>query len=386
LKNISFSVERLDNGNSVSYRCDVSSAEFVSPFLKMACKAKRILNVQLLGSGSSQENCEGFSTDFVVLGTENTRALLVKSFLLPKRLSEYDLIITNEYFSSFGVNLRLLLTGCRSKHVTIGLNQSRRLLQGRIRWINRVINRVFNRSDLVVVHSRREIELFEKTHKISRSRFYFSLWGFDLPHISVTQFSNWPRKYICSVGRNNRDFASFCQACDGLESDGIIVTSNYENLPQTMPSNIHVFRELSTNETLDCIKNAEANVILLKDNSRGAGHITAVAAMFAGTPQIVSNADVLEDYLIDGISAVSVPVGDITEIRTAIRRVISEADLQYRLSTNAQAYATQWLTHKSASNRICVALRALLAGDRLVTVDSSWLNIYETLKAKGREA
>jgi hypothetical protein len=63
----------------------------------------------------------------------------------------------------------------------------------------------------------------------------------------------------------------------GLEIDGIIITSAYEILPEAMLRNIRVFRELSTNETLDCIRNSEVNLILLKDDSRGAHHITAVA-------------------------------------------------------------------------------------------------------------
>jgi hypothetical protein len=349
----------------------------------MTSRKNRVLKVELYTPQRSPgEDCSGFCSDLYVLGTQNTWALLFKSFLLFRRISQYELVITNEYFSSFGLNLRLLVTRCRTKHAIVGLNQSRRLLRTDIPWIDSMVNYVFKRSDLVIVHSRSEVELFNRRHEIPRSRFFFSLWGYDPPQIASTRFARWPRKYVCSVGRNNRDFATFCEACEGLEVDGIIITSGSASLPEGIPPNIYVFRELSTDETLDCIRNATASVILLKDDSRGAGHITAVATMFIGTPQIVSDADVLRDYFIDGVTTLSVHPGDMMSVRAAIERVSQEPDLRRQLIKNAKNYADQWLTDKSASQRICFALKSLLAGKPLMTVDPVWLNVYETLRSQ----
>ena len=216
------------------------------------------------------------------LGTETTYAIFVKSVLIPMRVSKFDFIITSEYFSAFAVNLRLLLTRAKTKHVTIGLNQSRRLLRTGVQWADAIINSIFQRTDLVIVHSRREAELFAHIHHIHNDRFCFSPWGFDLPEITPTQFSRWGKRYVCLVGRNNRDIETFVAAICGMEVDGIVITSEQHIPTGKLPPNVHVFCDLALNETLDCIRNATANTILLKDNQTpGAGHITAVAAMFA---------------------------------------------------------------------------------------------------------
>lgn len=319
-----------------------------------------------------------------MLGTEQTLAALLKSFFVLRRLSRYDLITTSEYFSSFGLNLRLLLTGCRAKHVVIGLNQSRWLLRTGFPPLDFLINLVFRRSNLVVVHSRKEISQFSELHKIPEDRFYFSLWGYDLPPSAPAQFSRWPRPYVCLVGRNNRDLVTFFRACDGMPVDGIVITSNYEPLPVEVPPNVFVFRELPQNETLDCIKNAFANLILLKDDKRGAGHITAVSAMLSGSPIIKTDADAIEDYLINGVSAIGVSLEDAEGARSAIKSLIDAPHLAARLSSNAKAYAQRWLTHEASSQRINAALERVRRDERFAIVDAEWLKAYEGLKASSK--
>jgi glycosyltransferase involved in cell wall biosynthesis len=313
------------------------------------------------------------------LGTESTPAILARSVLMPERLSSYDFVVTSEYFASFGVNLRLLLTRARTKHVTIGLNQSRRLLKTGVGWIDGIVNAVFRRTDLVVVHSRREAELFARLHRIPRDRFLFSLWGFDLPEITASRFSQWPRRYVCLVGRNNRDVETFVAAVEGTDADGIVITSRLHAPAGKLPANVHVLCDLPVNETFDCIRNAAANAILLKDNARGAGHITAVAAMFAGVPQIVSDVDVIKDYLVDGFSAIAVPVGDVEAVRGAIARLLADPAYAARIGGNGKGYALRWLTNARVSERVVDALSKVASGEAIATVDPQWQADYDVI-------
>ncbi len=95
---------------------------------------RRILDVVLYPTSREQSSpansVEGrHVSDSHSLNTEKTRTTIVRSLFIPRRLSRYDLIVTREYFSSFGINLRSFSPGCSTKHVTVGLNQSRRLLR-----------------------------------------------------------------------------------------------------------------------------------------------------------------------------------------------------------------------------------------------------------------
>jgi glycosyltransferase involved in cell wall biosynthesis len=349
----------------------------------MARASDRILEVGLYEHPSAgalfteELGRRGFEYEYNSLRTESTFKILSKSFFVRARLSDYDLIITKEYFASFGVNLRLLLTRARTKHVTIGLNQSRRLLKSSLGPINRLIDAIFNRTNLMIVHSRREATLFNQIHNIPADKFHFLFWGFDLPQTTPTRFSAWPKRYVCFIGRNNRDVETFIRAVTGLDVDAVIIVPASQRIDrEDLSSNIHLFLDLPFNETLDCIKNAAANVILLKSDDRGAGHITVVAAMFAGTPQIISDVEVIKDYVVDGVSALMVPLGDAGAVRTAIERILNDPSYAARLSLNAKDYAQRWLTNEQVTKRTVSVLEKLVRGLRVPSVDPEWLSAY----------
>lgn len=324
-----------------------------------------------------------FDYTYYTLGTESTFYTLLKAFFAPRRLSKYDIIITTDYFSSFAINLRLLVTGARSKHVTIGLNQSRSLLIFRVKIINQLINSIFRRADLIIAHSRREIALFSDKHEIPKEKFFFSPWGFDQPVFGRSRFSTWPKKYVCLIGRNNRDIECFIASVSGTDLDGIIVTGRYNVLPRTIPDNIHVFYDLPPDETFDCMKNAAANAILLNDDDRGAGHITAVAAMFEEVPQVVTDAEGIKDYLIDGVTAIMVPFRDPEATRKAFIHVLQEPQLASKLTTNAKEYADRCLTNEKSSERILRAIDELWS-EKKALMDDDWYYVFEEFSQKPR--
>lgn len=349
---------------------------------------KKVLDVQLYRKSSPNAAFEqeleslGFVREFHGLGSERTLPVLLKSVFIPRFLSQYDVIVTSEYFSSFGISLRLLLTLSRTKHVTVGLNQSKRLLKTGIGWIDALVNRVFRRTDLIVVHSRREAELFVEAHAIPKNKFHFSLWGFDLPQIAASRFSQWPKPFVCQVGRNNRDASTFIAALRGLDVDGIIITSAHGAPAEPLPPNIHLFVDLPMDETLDCMRQALASLILLKDGERGAGHITAVAAMLLGTPQIVSDSEVITDYVVDGVSALTVKLGDAPAVQAAIERLRKDRAYAEWISANAKEYAEQWLTNTPAARRVARALSRAARGEPSEFADGAWLETFENFRRR----
>lgn len=336
----------------------------------------KVLNVTVAG-GSPQRRIvmtpqATFEIDDHPLGTERTFDIVLRAALIGKRLTNYDVVITSEYFASFAINLRLLLTRCRAKHVTIGLNQSRRILKTGLSLINRVIDRVFRRSDLFFVHSQHESLLFRNLHRIPPEKFCFMLWGFDLPAIGNDSFAGRSRDYLCMIGRNNRDIETFSRAVDGLGIDAVQITSRHQTIVPERPANLQVYTDLSMEECLSCIKHARSNLILIKDNERGAGHITAVAAMMLGVPQIVSDASVLNDYFIDGYNCIKVDIGNASAVRAAIVGLLASSDLAKALAENGRDYASRWLTHRATEGRTFDVIGDLLSGRAVVQVDPSW--------------
>jgi hypothetical protein len=314
-----------------------------------------------------------------LIGGGSTWALLCRTFFLPLFFSRFDAILTSEHFSSFAVNLRLLTTLSRIRHVTVGLNQSRKLLRTGFAPIDAALNWIFRRGDLYIMHSRKELTLFNRLHGLALGRLVFSHWGFDRPSVGDDVFHNWPKPYVSLVGRNNRDVELFCRACNLASYDGIIVCSSRQRLPEGLPSNVHVFRDLDMHGAMSCIRHSRANLILVNDSERGAGHITAVAGMELDTPQIASDVDVLSDYFIDGYNCIQVPVGDVEAVRRALDAIINNPEFAKRLAMNGRHYAARWLTHEAATGRVFLAIDRMFSGKVQQAVDPEWTEFVSGL-------
>jgi glycosyltransferase involved in cell wall biosynthesis len=269
-----------------------------------------------------------------------------------KNPSQYDLIVSNEYYLAFGVNLRLLLTGCPAAHIIWGLNQSRRLLD--IKYSERFVSWVFNRANRVVTHSAHETDLFARVHNIDRCKFRFAHWGYDLPHISETIFSQ-PRSapYVCLIGRNNRDIETFCKGLAGTGVRGIIIASGIPDnlLTSIQEFDVEVHQDLDLNACLDCIRNALANVVLVKNDERGAGHITVVSGMLLGKPHIMTRARVLADYCEHNVHGLTVEMHSVDSFRKAVQHLLAHPDVRSNMGRAAREFAIANLTNTAVANR-----------------------------------
>jgi hypothetical protein len=277
----------------------------------------------------------------------------VWSSLVALDLTGYDLIVSSEYFIGFGINLRLRLLRVKTPHIVWGLNQSRRALDMQV--TKRFVSWVFNRSTRIVVHSRHESLLFASLHDIAEDKFRFAHWGFDLPQILPCKYSDTATgPYVCLIGRNNRDVATFCSGLQGTGIRGIVITSRLSEAEREELSrfpHIEVHQDLAMNDCLDCMRSALANVVLVSDNPRGAGHITMVAAMLMGKPQIISIAPVVEDYYRNGETALGVKVGSVDAFRSALLRLRDDPGLARDLADTGRQFGLEHCTNDAVAGR-----------------------------------
>lgn len=298
---------------------------------------KKIL---LIVSGSQEKNSwynkyfdpDHYSWDTCFLETEKTFTMILRMFWKPKNINNYDLVVSVGigYCIAFAVALRLKLLKNKPKHLAYSFVQTRRLFKTRFKFINNIINNIFNRCDKFITHSNIERKLLSEAHNLPIDKFHFMHWGHDLPKIYDTEFSKRNKPYVCMIGRVNRDFHSFSEAIKGLDVDGVIICPSYLNLDIKETEQLKIYNDLSMNECLDCIKHSAANLVLVNHGNSGAGHITLVYSMLLGKPQIVSNVETVADYFINCDHGLSVPIGDVNEIRNAIRLVINWSDYGYK--------------------------------------------------------
>jgi glycosyltransferase involved in cell wall biosynthesis len=302
----------------------------------------------------------GWAVDYSII-KGSTAARIAKAFRPGLKISAYDVVATNEYFLTWALCLRLLLSRSRPRLVALSFNQSStRVIRTGFSPIDRVLNRLWRRATLFLVHSKAEAALFARLHDIPIDRFVFSHWGFDLPAFAPGSVRTPLEPYVTMIGRNNRDIAGFCKAVQSAGVRGILITAGYM-VSGTIdpPENVDILVDRPLQECLAYLDGSFAHLVLVVDSDRGAGHISAVSAMLLGKPQIFSNVAPLADYLIDDFNALAVPIGDSAATANAIRRLKDDPKLAQRLGSAGRSFALECMSHRASARRIADALIAV---------------------------
>ncbi len=276
----------------------------------------------------------------------------------------YDLVAASEYYLTWAVCLRLVLTRRRPKVAALGFNQSRRLLLSGVGFIDRLLNRVWRRASLFLVHSKAEAALFERIHDIPADRFVFSHWGYDLPAHDPANTQLPEEPYVTMIGRNNRDIATFCAALERTAIKGVLITAQYmlDGYDGPKPQNVAILADRPMEECLNYVAGSFAHLVLVLDADRGAGHISAVSAMLLGKPQIFSDVAPIRDYLFDGFNGIAVPVCGIEDVSKAIVRLRDDLSLRAELGENGRRFALDQLSFEASASRSAAALERVCEG------------------------
>jgi hypothetical protein len=294
-------------------------------------------------------------------------ALDIFKIIISNRASLY---VCYEYRRSFLVNLFLIVLFNPAFHLVYGMNLSAKSINSRFGFFKFLINKVFNRSTKIVVHSIYEAELYARLHSISIDRFVFSHWGYDLPQEQSRKFSKTDKPYVCMVGRNNRDLTTFANAVFIANVHGIVIVPSYTDIDPAIEGKISIYRDLPIADCIDCIRNAAINLTLLLDDQRGAGHITVVTAMHLGIPQIHSDARVLNEYLPFEYLSRSAPFNDAFAVAAEISLSLDKES--HDLAERRRVFAKRWLSHDYARKRAREIILKLINGEDLPFIDPEW--------------
>lgn len=279
---------------------------------------------------------------------------LLSTLRLGSRIREYDLIVANEYSTAIGLGLLARFFRARARMVVLSLNLSRRAFKTSLRPLQKLIDEALGRYDAIVVHSTPEIANFAELHNLDPSRFKVIPWGFDLPNFESATITGLPSRYVCVIGRNNRDFKTVARGLAGTGIAGVFVGAG-PALESAEPD-VRCFSSLPFADCLKIMAGSLANVILVKDETRGAGHITAVAGMLLAKPHIFSDVETLSGYLIDERDGIAVPLGDSVAFNLALRRLASDPALATNMGNAAREHALREMSHDRFMDRLIKVL------------------------------
>ena len=299
--------------------------------------------------------------DYKVINLKNINRrswqMILDTIKIKEDLTQYNVIITIDYYIAAGLALKTLLSGgAQYQHIAWGFNKSRdsRIEQSAI--INALLTRAFRHCDLFCVHSSHEIELFHKRFSINREKIIFRHWASNLPAVvdnkTLREKYSLPNEYFCSIGRNNRDHQLFIDALRDLDTSGVVVAPPEQIRQLSSSDNVQLLSNLPMDETLGIINGSLANILAIKDASRGAGHMTAVFAMQMKKPQIVTRVDTIKEYFIEGEHGLSYERGDLAGLKNCLRTLLSDNVARETFGDKAYHFSQKWLTKKSVDQSL----------------------------------
>ena len=104
-----------------------------------------------------------------------------------------------------------------------------------------------------------------------------------------------------------------------------------------------------------------AAIVVCPSRREGYG-VVAREAMAYARPVIATAVGGLPDAVVDGETGLLVPPGDLAALRSALERLLGDADLRTRLGTNARRFAEERLGFETAATATIEMYEAALRG------------------------
>lgn len=135
------------------------------------------------------------------------------------------------------------------------------------------------------------------------------------------------------------------QAYAGLDQKLPLVLIGYETAEsplqtRSLPAGVHVLRDWPHAAVMEAWRRSTLAVIpsLVKETFG----MVALEAMSMGSPVIASNLGGLPEVVVDGVTGLMVEPGRVEELRTAMSRLITHAQLRARLASAAKLHAERF--------------------------------------------
>jgi len=209
---------------------------------------------------------------------------------------------------------------------------------------------------------KKDIDLMISDLNMSPERFYRC---FSAPLDQFEPGERLSEGPILSIGVVKRDYGIVISALKELPgySTEIYASSRYKVIlkssrPRSLPAwvQFETNANLSTEAVVNCYRRARFVVIpLLRSHHFGAGISAVCEALAAGKGVIASYNPGIVDYVVDGVTGILVPPGDVKALRQAIEKFWKDPELAYQMGLEGRKHAEKnfhpqkiWIEYQNA--------------------------------------
>ncbi len=140
---------------------------------------------------------------------------------------------------------------------------------------------------------------------------------------------------VLSIGRTLRDVNTLLLAAPHFHGPLVLVIGKQDPLPEKVPSNVQILRDISLAESHEMIRRAAVVVIPLLPAERSTGQVVLFEAMALGKPVVATRVTGTQDYIRDGENGLLVEPGDPESLTNAVNRLLQDKDHVSKLTQAA---------------------------------------------------
>jgi glycosyltransferase involved in cell wall biosynthesis len=204
---------------------------------------------------------------------------------------------------------------------------SSRLKYAFMRWC-------FSSVYLCICSSSRESDYYADTFGWPGSKLAFVPFHGNPDHLTEGHAEEEP--FLIAAGRTYRDYRTLFEAVRETGAGLVVVTGSHSTVPEAVPANVTVMRELPQEELSALIRRSMAVVVPLEDRRISIGQSVILEAMAYGKAVIATRVNGTMDYVEHGHTGVLVSPGDVGAMRDAIDQVMRDSQLRRRLGNAAR--------------------------------------------------
>jgi glycosyltransferase involved in cell wall biosynthesis len=280
-----------------------------------------------------------------------------------RRLRDYDAVFSDGEHVGIPLAMAMRSVGSKTPHLVIGHRLSTPAKTRLMRELGaqRGMSRIVVHSPAQHTHALRRLGV--PAHKLALTPYYA-----DAEFWRPQEVGEEP--LIVSAGREHRDYATLASAAAELDMKVFVASGSIHSpgatvsLPSEWPANFG-WGFADYVRLRELYSRAQIVVVPVVKTDFQAGVTTVLEAMAMGKPVITTNAAEQGGVLRDGITGISVPPGDVAEMRSAIRYLMSNPGERARLGRGAReavlasydvdAYSSRLAEHLSELRNLRVA-------------------------------
>jgi len=200
----------------------------------------------------------------------------------------------------------------------------------------------------LVVHTRRECDLYSEWLDLPRERFQFV--PIQKPGVPIEHEEDQEEPFVLLQGSAHRDFPAFLAAIKRLGLRAVILSGPRALQGVHIPPGVEAPFGVTKADCNRMAQQARVNVVpMIRDEKiTAAGQVTIAETMWMKRPMVVSRCNGADDYVIDGETGLLVEPHSVDELATAIKKLWDDAEIRATIGQNAYDYAAANFTDEAA--------------------------------------